>query len=127
MGPAGTPKAIIDRLNAEINKVITRPDVKEAWDQQGAVPLVMTPGEFETYLRADIEKWAQVVRTAGLRAKGGRPAAATARATRSAGTPLAGYMPLDIACPLQRADNIRNHDYKKSPAGKPVRRRPCSQ
>ena len=69
MAPAGTPKAIIDRLNAEINKVVTRPDVKEAWDQQGAVPLVMTPGEFETYLRADIEKWAQVVRTAGLRAK----------------------------------------------------------
>jgi tripartite-type tricarboxylate transporter receptor subunit TctC len=69
MAPAGTPKAIIDRLNAEINKVVTRPDVKEAWDQQGAVPLVMTPGEFETYLRADIEKWAQVVKTAGLRAE----------------------------------------------------------
>src|SRR5258707_2068598 len=69
MAPAGTPKAIIDRLNAEINKVVTRPDVKEAWDQQGAVPLVMTPGEFATYLRADIEKWAQVVKTAGLRAE----------------------------------------------------------
>src|SRR5947208_3895886 len=69
MAPAGTPKAIVDRLNAEINKVITRPDVKAAWDQQGAVPLVMTPGEFETYLRADIEKWAQVVKTAGLRAE----------------------------------------------------------
>ena len=69
MAPAGTPKAIVDRLNAEINKVITRPDVKAAWDQQGAVPLVMTPGEFETYLRADIEKWARVVKTAGLRAE----------------------------------------------------------
>jgi tripartite-type tricarboxylate transporter receptor subunit TctC len=69
MASAGTPKAIIDRLNAEINKVVTRPDVKEAWDQQGAVPLVMTSGEFETYLRADIEKWAQVVKTAGLRAE----------------------------------------------------------
>src|SRR5436309_2452499 len=67
MAPAGTPKAIVDKLNAEINKVITRPDVKAAWNRQGAVPLVMTPGEFETYLRADIEKWAQVVKTAGLR------------------------------------------------------------
>src|SRR5262245_37805875 len=69
MAPAGTPKAIVDRLNAEINKVITRADVKAAWDQQGAVPLVMTPGEFEAYLRADIEKWAQVVKSAGLRAE----------------------------------------------------------
>ena len=66
MAPAGTPKAIVDKLNAEINKVIARPDVKEAWDKQGAVALVMTPAEFDTYLRKDIEKWAQVVKTAGL-------------------------------------------------------------
>jgi tripartite-type tricarboxylate transporter receptor subunit TctC len=66
MAPAGTPKAIIDKLNAEINKVITRSDVKEAWDKQGAVALAMTPAEFDAYLRKDIEKWAQVVKTAGL-------------------------------------------------------------
>ncbi len=69
MAPAGTPKAIVDKLNAEINKVIARPDVKEAWDKQGAVPLVMTPAEFEKYLRVDIDKWAQVVKTAGLKAE----------------------------------------------------------
>jgi tripartite-type tricarboxylate transporter receptor subunit TctC len=69
MAPVGTPKAIVDKLNAEINKVITRPDVKEAWDKQGAVALVMTPAEFEKYLRADIDKWAQVVKTAGLKAE----------------------------------------------------------
>jgi tripartite-type tricarboxylate transporter receptor subunit TctC len=66
MAPAGTPKAIVDKLNAEINKVITRSDVKEAWDKQGAVPLAMTPAEFDAYLRKDIEKWTQVVKTAGL-------------------------------------------------------------
>jgi tripartite-type tricarboxylate transporter receptor subunit TctC len=69
MAPAGTPKAIVDKLNAEINKVIARPDVKEAWDKQGAVPLVMTPAEFDTYLRKDIEKWAQVVKAAGIKAE----------------------------------------------------------
>ena len=69
LAPAGTPTAIVDLLNAEINKVIARPDVKEAWDKQGAVPLVMTPAEFDKYLRADIEKWAQVVKTAGLKAE----------------------------------------------------------
>ena len=68
MAPAGTPKAIVDKLNAEINKAITRSDVKEAWDKQGAVPLVMSPAEFEKYLRADIEKWAHVVQVSGIKA-----------------------------------------------------------
>src|SRR5262245_18149692 len=69
MAPAGTPKAIVDKLNAEINKAISRPDVKEAWDKQGAVALVMTPAEFDAYLRKDIEKWAQVVKVSGAKAE----------------------------------------------------------
>jgi tripartite-type tricarboxylate transporter receptor subunit TctC len=69
MAPAGTPKAIVDKLNAEINKAINRPDVKEQWDKQGAVPLVMTPAEFDKYLRADIEKWAGVVKASGITAQ----------------------------------------------------------
>jgi tripartite-type tricarboxylate transporter receptor subunit TctC len=67
MAPAGTPKPIIDKLNAEINKAINRPDVREAWDKQGAVPLAMTPAEFDAYLRKDIDKWAQVVKSAGIK------------------------------------------------------------
>jgi len=67
MAPAGTPKAIVDKLNAEINKAIARPDVKEDWGRQGAVPLVMSPGEFDAYLRKDIDKWAQVVKSAGIK------------------------------------------------------------
>ena len=69
MAPAGTPKAIVDVLNAEINKAIRRPDVKEAWDKQGAVALVMTPAEFDAYLRKDTEKWAQVVKVSGIKAE----------------------------------------------------------
>jgi tripartite-type tricarboxylate transporter receptor subunit TctC len=67
MAPAGTPKEVVDKLNAGINKVIARPDVKEAWAKQGAVPLVMSPAEFDKYLRADIEKWAGVVKAAGMK------------------------------------------------------------
>ena len=67
MAPAGTPKPIVDKLNAEINKAINRAEVKAAWDQQGAVALVMSPAEFDAYLRKDIEKWAQVVQAAGLK------------------------------------------------------------
>jgi tripartite-type tricarboxylate transporter receptor subunit TctC len=68
MAPAGTPKDVVDKLNAGINKVIARPDVKEAWAKQGAVPMVMTPAEFSKYLQADIEKWGGVVKGAGIKA-----------------------------------------------------------
>jgi len=67
MAPAGTPKAIVEKLNAEINKILRKPEVQEAWAKQGASPLMMTPAEFETYLRGDIEKWAKVIQTAGLK------------------------------------------------------------
>jgi tripartite-type tricarboxylate transporter receptor subunit TctC len=68
MAPAGTPQPVVDKLNAEIAKVINRADVKEAWAKQGAVPLVMSPAEFDKYLRADIEKWAKVVAASGIKA-----------------------------------------------------------
>jgi tripartite-type tricarboxylate transporter receptor subunit TctC len=67
MAPKGTPQPIVDKLNAEINRVLTRPDVKDAWTKQGVDPLVMSPAEFDTYLRADIEKWAKVVKEAGVK------------------------------------------------------------
>ena len=69
MAPANTPKPIVDKLNAEIVKVINRPDVKAAWEKQGAVPMTMTPAEFDAYLRKDIDKWAGVVKAAGLKAQ----------------------------------------------------------
>jgi tripartite-type tricarboxylate transporter receptor subunit TctC len=68
MAPAGTPKEIVEKLNAEINKAISRSDVKQAWSKQGAVPMAMSPAEFGTYVRADIEKWAKVVAASGIKA-----------------------------------------------------------
>jgi len=67
MAPTGTPQPIIDKLNAEINKVLTKSEVREAWVNQGAEPLVMSPAEFDTYLRADIDKWAKVIQSAGIK------------------------------------------------------------
>ena len=69
MAPAGTPTAIVDKLNSEIGKVLDRGDVQEAWDKQGAVPLKMTPADFDRYLRADIEKWAHVIKVSGAQAQ----------------------------------------------------------
>jgi len=67
MAPAGTPKPIIDRLNAEITKVTGRAEVKEAWGKQGATALSMTPEQFDKYLRDDIAKWAKVIAQAGIK------------------------------------------------------------
>jgi len=68
MAPAGTPRAITERLNAEVIKVVNRPDVKKAWGEQGAEPMTMNVSEFEKYLHADIAKWAKVVKISGARA-----------------------------------------------------------
>lgn len=68
MVPTGTPKVVIDRLNAEIVRIAARPDVKKAWNEQGAEPMSMNPAEFEKYLNDDIAKWAKVVKASGARA-----------------------------------------------------------
>jgi tripartite-type tricarboxylate transporter receptor subunit TctC len=67
MAPAGTPKAVVDRLNAEITRAANAPDMKEAWEKQGAIAMSMTPEEFARFMRADIEKWARVVKISGAK------------------------------------------------------------
>ena len=62
MAPAGTPKPIIDKINAAVNAVVKRPDIVKLWTQQGAIPMSMTPEEFDKFLRGDIVKWAEVVK-----------------------------------------------------------------
>jgi tripartite-type tricarboxylate transporter receptor subunit TctC len=67
MAPAGTPRDIVDRLNAEIGRIIAKPAIRDAWARQGAVPMTMTPPQFETYLKGDIDKWARVIQQAGIK------------------------------------------------------------
>ncbi|MES2563284.1 MAG: tripartite tricarboxylate transporter substrate binding protein [Pseudomonadota bacterium] len=67
MAPAGTARATIERLNGEITRIASRPDVRKLWQEQGAVPLTMSPGEFEKYLNEDIAKWAKIVKVSGAR------------------------------------------------------------
>ena len=66
MAPKGTPKEIVDKLNAEIGRIIAKPEIREAWAKQGAVPMTMTPDQFGAYLTQDIDKWAKVIKTAGI-------------------------------------------------------------
>jgi tripartite-type tricarboxylate transporter receptor subunit TctC len=67
MAPKGTPDDVVKLLNSEIAKVVSRPDVKEAWAKQGAVPMLMSPPAFDAFLRKDIEKWAHVVQVSGAK------------------------------------------------------------
>src|SRR5256885_6605381 len=62
MAPAGTPKEIVDLLNREINKILARPDIKEAWQRQGANTMVMSPQEFGAYIQSEIERWGKLIK-----------------------------------------------------------------
>ena len=62
MAPTKTPRPIIDKLNAAVNAAITRPEIVKLWAEQGAMPMSMTPEEFDKFLRDDIVKWANVVK-----------------------------------------------------------------
>ena len=67
MAPKGTPQEIIDRLNAEIARIIARPAIREAWAKQGAVPMALSPAQFDAFLRRDTDKWAKVIQQAGIK------------------------------------------------------------
>ena len=64
--PAKTPRPIVERLNAEIVKILKRPDVRERFAAQGAEAVGSTSAEFAAHIRREIDKWGKVVRAAGL-------------------------------------------------------------
>jgi tripartite-type tricarboxylate transporter receptor subunit TctC len=65
--PRGTAPDIIGKLNRQISAVIVDPAVKSRLDGLGAVPMPMTPGEFGKFVAAEVKKWANVVKLAGLK------------------------------------------------------------
>jgi tripartite-type tricarboxylate transporter receptor subunit TctC len=67
MAPKGTPAPIVAKLNAEIAKIVARPEVREDWAKQGAVPMTMNPAEFQRYLEQDIVKWERIVKISGAK------------------------------------------------------------
>jgi tripartite-type tricarboxylate transporter receptor subunit TctC len=68
LAPAGTPRPIVARLNAEIVRVMNAPELKERLAAMAAEPRTTTPEEFAAYIGEEIAKWGDVVRKAGLRA-----------------------------------------------------------
>ena len=67
LAPAGTPGAVVNRLNADILKVLAQPDVRERLTAQGIEIRTSSPAEFAAIIRADAEIWAKVVKATGTR------------------------------------------------------------
>jgi tripartite-type tricarboxylate transporter receptor subunit TctC len=67
--PKGTPADVVARLNEEINAGLADPRLKARIAELGGVPMRMSPGEFDTFIAAEITKWAKVTQFAGIRVK----------------------------------------------------------
>jgi tripartite-type tricarboxylate transporter receptor subunit TctC len=65
--PAGTPRAVVERLNAELVRIHKTPNILERLEQDGAEPAPTTPEEFGGFIKAEIAKWAKVVQSAHIR------------------------------------------------------------
>ena len=62
MAPAGTPQPIVDKLNHEITRILSRPDIKEAWEKTGATPITMTQTDFKVFMDGQVAKWANIIK-----------------------------------------------------------------
>ena len=65
--PAGTPQDVVNKLQQEVAKAMTSQQLKDVWAQQGASPGGNTPSEFGAFVKAEIAKWADVVKASGAR------------------------------------------------------------
>jgi len=69
LAPAGTPPAIVKRMSAEMRKSLAKPETRERMKQLGALIVADSPSEFAAFLKKDYERWAQVIKTSGVKAE----------------------------------------------------------
>lgn len=66
LAPAGTPKAIIDKLHTGVVRAVQNPELRKRLMNDGALPVGSSPVEFAAYIRAETDKWAKVIKAAGI-------------------------------------------------------------
>jgi tripartite-type tricarboxylate transporter receptor subunit TctC len=69
IAPAGTPRTVIERLNAALVKILAEPDIKARFDTQSAEIVASTPEQFGEFIRSESEKWGKVIREKGIKAE----------------------------------------------------------
>ena len=69
VAPAGTPQAIVDKLNKEISAILESPEVQKQLAEQGAESMRMSPAEFGTFMEKELIKWGRVVKEGGIKAQ----------------------------------------------------------
>jgi len=69
VAPAGTPGAIVAKLNAEIRRIMQTPDLRARLDNEGAIPAAGSPEEFGAFIASEIARWAAVLKRAGIEAQ----------------------------------------------------------
>jgi tripartite-type tricarboxylate transporter receptor subunit TctC len=67
VAPKGTPKPIIEKIHAEVAKVLTDPAVKEKSERTGNYPVTCTPDEFSAFIRKEARRWEKVIKEAGIK------------------------------------------------------------
>lgn len=67
LAPRGTPPAVVNKLNAEIAKITSNPDIRRTWTAQGTTAMTMGVDEFGRYVQGDIAKWAHIVKVSGAK------------------------------------------------------------
>ena len=67
LAPAGTPAPVIARLHEEVAKIMRLPDIREKFADLGATPIGSTPQELAAFIRAEMAKWAEVVKAANIK------------------------------------------------------------
>jgi tripartite-type tricarboxylate transporter receptor subunit TctC len=67
VAPSGTPAAVVDKLHAEVTKILADPAVKSKADASGLFPVTSTPAEFSAFIRKEAERWSGVVKDSGMK------------------------------------------------------------
>jgi tripartite-type tricarboxylate transporter receptor subunit TctC len=67
LAPARTPRAIINKLHAEVAKAVRAPDLRDRLLNEGAIPVGNTPEQFAVFIQRELERWAKVIKDAGIR------------------------------------------------------------
>jgi tripartite-type tricarboxylate transporter receptor subunit TctC len=69
LGPANTPKAVVDRVNAEMNKALQLPEIQARFSQMGFEPAGGSAADFAQAIQRDSQKWSKVIKDAGVKAE----------------------------------------------------------